>query len=129
MRDADAPCGPHLTLRADDHYVCRWNPLLRRHLYAVKHRRVAWLATMLNLYVLVSAVKMIESFQPLHVDDYAISELGGAQCVAAVASCVAYESALWLYRQTRASARSPSAGAATAGQRSTHTGSRVAGLA
>ena len=67
MRDDAAPCGPHLTLRADEHYNCRWAPLLRGHVWAVKHRKIAWLATLLNLYVLLSAIKMIESFQPLHV--------------------------------------------------------------
>lgn len=76
----DPPCGPYITLRADDQFVCRWSPLMRAHVYVVKQRKVAWLATLLNLYVLISAVRMIESFQPLHVDDYAISELGGPHC-------------------------------------------------
>lgn len=81
------PRAPHITLRADDYFVCRWSPFLRRHVWAVKHHKpVAWLGTALNLYVLVTAIKMIESFQPLHVDDYAISDLGGDQCTAAAAA-------------------------------------------
>jgi hypothetical protein len=84
--EGDAPSAPRVTLRAEDHFACRWSAMTRSHVWAVKHRPVAWTATFFNLYALSTAVRMIESFQPLHVEDYAISELGGPLCTPAAAA-------------------------------------------
>eukprot|EP00320_Phaeocystis_rex_P001942 CAMPEP_0119062792 /NCGR_PEP_ID=MMETSP1178-20130426/6308_1 /TAXON_ID=33656 /ORGANISM="unid sp, Strain CCMP2000" /LENGTH=99 /DNA_ID=CAMNT_0007044099 /DNA_START=32 /DNA_END=327 /DNA_ORIENTATION=- len=79
--EVDGPSGPSISMSCDDHYVCRWAALSRQHVYVVRHvRPISWFATAFNFYVLVSAVKMIETFEPLRVDDYAITRLGGEAC-------------------------------------------------
>ena len=62
-RRAGGRRAPH-TLHAEDHYIHRWSSPLRSHVWVLRHvRPVSWFATAFNLYVLTSAVKMIESFQ------------------------------------------------------------------
>lgn len=69
----DEPTGPSKILRCEDHYCSRWNALSRRHVWSVKHERpLACLGTLFTLGALHSALRMINSFEPLGVDDYAV---------------------------------------------------------
>ena len=77
------PVGPTSVLRADDYYDCHYVSLARSHVYVLRHRRpLSTLATIMNFYVLISALKIIENFSPLTVEDYAILQLGGTDCTA-----------------------------------------------
>jgi len=72
---------PRVLLERDAFFALRRNRFSKGSVWALSHRRpISWIATLLNLYCLVSAIRMIESFAPLTVDDYAISALGTAQC-------------------------------------------------
>ena len=87
MSFADEPIAQTVVLRADDHFVSRWSAPMNAHVWAVKSRGpINKVSTLLNLYVLLSAVRLIESIQPLHVDDYAIGALGGEHCTTVAAA-------------------------------------------
>lgn len=45
----------------------------------IKSRRISWLTSMLNLYLLYNAVRALQKFTPLGIDDYAITELASAE--------------------------------------------------
>ena len=44
--------------------------------WVIRCRRVSWISTFLNLYLLLNAFRALHGFQPLRVDDYAIISLG-----------------------------------------------------
>ena len=44
-----AKAATNSTLRADDHYTCKWSMLARSHVYVIKHHRpIAVLGTLLS---------------------------------------------------------------------------------
>lgn len=65
-----------LTLRCDDYFVHKRTCL--GSVYAVRSRNIAWIATLINLYLLLNAVRALHAFTPLGLDDYAITELASA---------------------------------------------------
>lgn len=46
--------------------------------WAVRSRSISWLTSLLNLYLLLNAVRALHSFTPLAVDEFAITELTSA---------------------------------------------------
>ena len=63
-----------MLLRCDEHFERRRSCF--GTVWVVKNRKVSWLATFFNLYMLLNAVRALHSFTPLSVDDYAITSLG-----------------------------------------------------
>ena len=51
-------------------------------MWVIRSRKVTWPATLINLYLLLNAVRALHKFTPLQMDDYAITSLASAeQCV------------------------------------------------
>ena len=69
-----------LTLRAEQHFARR--RLCGGTVWVIQSRRVSWIATVLNLYLLVNAVRALHRFTPLQVDDYKITSLGNKEACA-----------------------------------------------
>lgn len=66
MSSSMADCSLHI----DEHFV-REHSALGGRVWAVRHRRpVSWIATFWNMYVLLGAVRAIQSFTRLGPDDY-----------------------------------------------------------
>lgn len=66
-----------LSLRCEDYFVHK-RTCLGFSVYAVKSRSIAWIASLINLYLLLNAVRALHAFTPLGLDDYAITELASA---------------------------------------------------
>lgn len=47
----------------------------------IRTRRISWLASFLNLYLLLNGVRALHAFQPLGIEDYAITDLASATCL------------------------------------------------
>lgn len=70
-----------LHLRCEDYFERRSSCF--GSAWALRSKAVSWVATLLNLYLLLNAVRALHSFRPLNVDDYAITSLASrAECVA-----------------------------------------------
>jgi hypothetical protein len=67
-----------LKLNTDDYFVHKRIWCLGFSVWAVKSRSISWLATALNLYLLLNAVRALHAFNPLGTDEYAITELASA---------------------------------------------------
>lgn len=80
-----ARTGQHMgrVLNWEDHFVQRWCCFTRRRVWVIKSRRVSWIGTALNLYVLLNALRALHALSQFTADDYAISSLSqSASCVA-----------------------------------------------
>jgi hypothetical protein len=70
-------------LNWDDHFVQRWCCFTRQRIWVIKSRRVSWVGTALNLYVLLNALRALHALSPFTADEYAISSLSqSGSCVA-----------------------------------------------
>ena len=66
-----------LTLRVEDHFVRR-RTAFGYSVWAVRSRGIVWLASCINLYLLLNAVRALNNFEPLGLEDYAITDLASA---------------------------------------------------
>ena len=74
-----------LVLRGEDYFVRKRTFL--GTVWSIRSRSISWLASILNLYLLVNAIRALHAFTPLGVDDYAITELASAEaCLASLKS-------------------------------------------
>jgi len=73
---------PAVRLNWDDHLVQRRCLFTRQPVWAVRSRKVSWLATSLNLYLALNALRSLHAVQPFSAEHYAVSSLSpSAACV------------------------------------------------